>query len=232
MTKIYKHLFFDLDHTLWDYDKNVYESLSELYEHYNLLQLGISSFPDFFSAFEKVNYGLWDSFNVGEITKEELRQVRFRRIFETVAADPDLVPESMEGHFMDATSSKPHVVADAFEILDYLRHSYGLHIITNGFNESQSQKLASAGLTSYFDLIVTSETTGHRKPDRRIFDYAIENLRSTPQQCIMIGDNPLSDIAGAQNAGIDQVFFNPKGIYSPVRPSYTIKSLMELKGIL
>ena len=232
MTKVYKHLFFDLDHTLWDYDKNVQESLFELFEHYNLMQLGITSFEAFFKAFEQVNYGLWDSYNVGGITKEELRQVRFRRIFETVAANPDLVPEPMEAHFMTNTSSKPHVVADTFEILDYLRHSYGLHIITNGFNESQAQKMDAAGLTSYFDLIVTSETTGHRKPDRRIFEYALEQLGARPEQCVMIGDNPLSDIGGAQNAGIDQVFFNPKNIASTVTPSYTIQSLLELKGIL
>ncbi len=232
MTKVYKHLFFDLDHTLWDYDKNVQESLFELFEHYNLMQLGITSFEAFFKAFEQVNYGLWDSYNVGGITKEELRQVRFRRIFETVAANPDLVPEPMEAHFMTNTSSKPHVVADTFEILDYLRHSYGLHVITNGFNESQAQKMDAAGLTSYFDLIVTSETTGHRKPDRRIFEYALEQLGARPEQCVMIGDNPLSDIGGAQNAGIDQVFFNPKNIVSTVTPSYTIQSLLELKGIL
>lgn len=232
MKKKYKHLFFDLDHTLWDYDKNVEESLSELYTHYNLTQMGITSFETFFRAFEQVNYGLWDRYNVGGITKEELRQIRFRQIFETVAADPDLVPEPMEGHFMTNTSSKPHVIADTFEILDYLRHSYGLHIITNGFNESQAQKMNAAGLTSYFELIVTSETTGHRKPDRRIFDYAVEQLGAGPEECVMIGDNPLSDIAGAQNAGIDQIFFNPKGIVCTVRPSYTIQKLMELKGIL
>lgn len=232
MPKIYKHLFFDLDHTLWDYDKNVQESLAELYSHYNLAQLGITSFEAFFSAFEQVNYGLWDKYNIGGITKEELRQVRFRQIFETVAADPDQVPAPMESHFMTNTSSKPHVVADTFEILEYLRNYYALHIITNGFNESQAMKLNSAGLTSYFDLIVTSETTGHRKPDRRIFDYAVENLAANPEECIMIGDNPLSDIAGAQNAGIDQVFFNPKNIPSTVTPSYTIQSLLELKGIL
>ncbi|HSI76208.1 MAG TPA: YjjG family noncanonical pyrimidine nucleotidase [Lunatimonas sp.] len=232
MTKIYKHLFFDLDHTLWDYDKNVEESLSELYLHYNLPELGISSFDKFFSAFEQVNYGLWDRYNVGGISKEELRQIRFRRIFETVAADPDLVPEPMESHFMTNTSSKPHVIADTFDILNYLRNSYCLHIITNGFNESQAQKMNAAGLTSYFDLIVTSETTGHRKPDRRIFDYAVEQLGAKPEECVMIGDNPLSDIAGAQNAGIDQIYFNPKGIACSVKATHTIQQLMELKGIL
>jgi putative hydrolase of the HAD superfamily len=232
MAKIYKHIFFDLDHTLWDYDKNVEESLSELYSKFNLSKFGIPSFHLFFKAFEQVNYGLWDAFNVGGISKEELRHVRFRRIFEAVDADPSMVPELLEANFMANTSSKPHVVADTFEILDYLKQSYGLHVITNGFNESQTQKMNAAGLTTYFDLIVTSETTGHRKPDRRIFDYALDQIGAGPEECVMIGDNPLSDIAGAQNAGIDQVFFNPKNIPSTVTPSYTIQSLLELKGIL
>jgi putative hydrolase of the HAD superfamily len=232
MMNTYKHLFFDLDHTLWDYDKNVAESLSELYEQFQLHTLGISSFHAFFKAFEQVNYGLWDSYNVGAISKEELRKVRFRRIFQSVAADPDLVPELMEANFMTATSSKPHVIPDTFKILDYLKDSYRLHVITNGFDESQTQKMNASGLTGYFDLIVTSETTGHRKPDRRIFDYAVDKLGARPEECVMIGDNPLSDIAGAQNAGMDQVFFNPKGIACAVRPSYTIQKLMELKEIL
>ena len=93
-------------------------------------------------------------------------------------------------------------------------------------------KMASSGLTSFFQLIVTSETTGHRKPDKRIFEYAMGKLGTVPSFCLMIGDNPESDILGAQSAGIDQVLFNPLNIPCPLSPTYSISSLQELREFL
>lgn len=231
MTKAYNHLFFDLDHTLWDYDRNVAESLSELFQIYCLQDRGVPGFEVLFQAFEEVNYELWDRYNIGTITKEALRATRFRSIFERLGANPDHVPVEMEADFLTRTSSKSHVFPDAFEVLDYLAGKYPMHIITNGFNESQGLKLRSSGLERYFQLIITSETTGHRKPDRRIFDHALSSLGACPEECVMIGDNPRSDIMGAQNAGIDQVFFNPKNVTSPVVPTYTVRTLTELRAI-
>jgi putative hydrolase of the HAD superfamily len=232
MTKIYSHLFFDLDHTLWDYDRNVRESLSELFQLYDLVHYGIPGFDAFFDAFEQVNYELWDLYNVGAVTKEMLRFRRFRTIFERFGLDPNQVPPEMETDFLTRTSSKPHVFPDTFPVLDYLAKKYPMHIITNGFDESQGMKLNSAGLAVYFRLVVTSETMGYRKPDRRIFEYALSALGTRPHECLMIGDNPQSDILGAQNAGIDQVFFNPKDRNSEVVPTYVVKSMTELKDIL
>jgi putative hydrolase of the HAD superfamily len=116
--------------------------------------------------------------------------------------------------------------------LKYLKAKYPLHIITNGFNESQAKKMKASGLDQYFDLIVTSETTGHKKPDPRIFYHAMEQLETSPELCIMIGDNPNSDILGAQNASIDQVYFNPEGKEIDLKPTYTIAHLQELESIL
>ncbi|MCC5939654.1 MAG: YjjG family noncanonical pyrimidine nucleotidase [Lunatimonas sp.] len=231
MAKAYNHLFFDLDHTLWDYDRNVAESLAELFQIYNLQELGVPGFDALFHAFEKVNYELWDRYNIGTITKEALRATRFRSIFERVGANPARVPLELEADFLTRTSSKPHVFPDTFEVLDYLAGKYPLHIITNGFDESQGLKLKSSGLHSYFQLVVTSETTGHRKPDRRIFDHALISLGARPEECVMIGDNPRSDIMGALNAGIDQVFFNPKEAVCSVEPTFTVQTLAELRNI-
>jgi putative hydrolase of the HAD superfamily len=116
--------------------------------------------------------------------------------------------------------------------LTYLSQKYKLHVITNGFDESQSKKMSSAGLTGFFQLVVTSETTGHKKPDPRIFQYAMDQLKTRSEHCLMVGDNPDSDILGAQRAEIDQVFFNPEGKSIDLTPTYTISHLKQLEDLL
>jgi len=230
--KTYQHLFFDLDHTLWDYDRNVSESLSELYQIYELQNLGIPTFELFSASFHHINFQLWDWYNVGKIDKVNLRKERFPRIFSHAGGRHDAIPAEFEEDFMSRTSSKPHVFPHAKEILTYLKAKYRLHVITNGFNESQAKKMKSAGLDGFFELVVTSETTGHKKPDPRIFQYAIEQLVTESDSCLMIGDNPDSDILGAQRASIDQVFFNPEGKTIELKPTYTISHLKELEDLL
>jgi putative hydrolase of the HAD superfamily len=230
--KTYQHIFFDLDHTLWDYERNVNESLSELYFHYNLLELGIPTFQNFSDSFHHINYQLWDDYNVGKIDKIDLRKTRFPKIFMHAGGMAAAIPAEFEEDFMHRTSSKSHVFPYTFEILNYLQNKYQLHIITNGFDESQAKKINSANLATYFDLVVTSETTGHKKPDARIFHHAVDKLGTRHEHCLMIGDNPNSDILGGINAGIDQVFFNPDGKLTELKPTYTIAHLKELEALL
>jgi len=237
--KNYTHVFFDLDHTLWDYEKNVKESLTEIFEIYTLDSLGILTLDLFYQAFIEVNYGLWGLYNLGKIDKINLRKERFKRIFEHLGADGATVPLEMEGDFMSRTSSKKHLFPHSLETLTYLKEKYHLHIITNGFNESQSLKMTSSGINTYFNLVVTSETIGHKKPDKRIFEYAMAQLGTIADNCLMIGDNLESDILGAQGVRMDQVFFNPGNKVcetlpdgSKVCPTYTIKCLSELKSLL
>ncbi|GGZ19220.1 noncanonical pyrimidine nucleotidase, YjjG family protein [Echinicola pacifica] len=228
----YQHLFFDLDHTLWDYDRNVQESLSELYELYALAGLGLPSASDFYQGFLFVNMGLWEHYNVGKIDKVTLRKERFRRIFDHLGAGNAEVPQAMEEDFMHRTSTKPHLFPHSKEILIYLQQHYQLHVITNGFDHSQAQKMSSSGIGEYFQLVVTSETTGHKKPDKRIFEYAMGKLGVKAEDCLMIGDNPVSDIQGAKNASIDQVYFNPHGSEIDPQATYTITHLSELENLL
>jgi putative hydrolase of the HAD superfamily len=230
--KTYQHLFFDLDHTLWDYDRNVQESLSELFHHFKLEELGISSSQHFIDSFYAVNFKLWAAYDKGELNKEQLRTTRFPRIFAQAGVMDAIIPEEFEGDFMHLTSSKRHLFPHTLEILDYLKPNYKLHVITNGFDESQAKKINSSGLTNYFESVVTSETTGHKKPDPRIFDYALAQVGASKETSLMIGDNPNSDIRGAHGAGIDQVFFNPLGKEIDLIPTYTISHLRELEGIL
>jgi putative hydrolase of the HAD superfamily len=221
-----------LDHTLWDYDTNVQESLSELFEIYQLVNVGIPDFQTFVDAFYQVNFKLWALYDLGKIDKKNLRDTRFKLIFEKAGVLGNNVPLEMEEDFMHRTSSKPHLLPYSKEILDYLSPNYKMHIITNGFNESQAKKMHSSGLTPYFDLVVTSETTGHKKPDPKIFQYALDKLSVKCGDCIMIGDNPNSDILGAIRSNIDQIYFDPheKGIEH--LPTFTIRHLKELEELL
>uniref|UniRef100_UPI00404884C2 YjjG family noncanonical pyrimidine nucleotidase n=1 Tax=Algoriphagus sp. TaxID=1872435 RepID=UPI00404884C2 len=230
--KTYQHLFFDLDHTLWDYDRNVHESLAELYQIYSLQDLGIPTFEHFSSSFHTVNFQLWDDYNLGKIDKQGLRRERFPRIFTHAGGNTAAIPTPFEEDFMHRTSSKPHLFPYSKEILDYLKKKYRIHLITNGFNESQAKKMNSSGLNGYFELIVTSETTGHKKPDPRIFYYALDQLQVEAAACLMIGDNPNSDILGAQRAAIDQVYFNPEGKETSISATYEIRHLRELEQFL
>ena len=148
--KTYQHLFFDLDHTLWDYDRNVTESLSELYQIYSLQDLGIPTFEKFFESFHAVNFQLWDWYNVGKIDKHNLRKERFPRIFAHAGGNFEEIPAAFEEDFMHRTSSKPHVFPYSKEILTYLKTKYRIHVITNGFNESQAQ-------TAQADTVIVAE---------------------------------------------------------------------------
>ncbi|WP_057940527.1 YjjG family noncanonical pyrimidine nucleotidase [Algoriphagus resistens] len=230
--KTYQHLFFDLDHTLWDYDRNVQESLSELFLYYKLEELGILSSQSFIESFYAVNFKLWEAYDKGEMQKDELRSSRFPRIFEQAGVLNAAIPEEFEGDFMHRTSSKPHLFPHTIEILEYLKPKYKLYVITNGFDESQAKKMSSSGLSGYFELVITSETTGHKKPDPRIFHYALDQAGAYKENSLMIGDSPISDIQGAQGVGIDQVFFNPVGKPIHLRPTYTISHLRELEDLL
>jgi len=230
--KTYQHLFFDLDHTLWDYDRNVQESLSELFIHYRLDRMGLQSSQHFIDSFYAVNFKLWQAYDAGEIQKDELRDIRFPRIFEKAGIMNAVIPEEFETDFMHRTSSKPHLFPHTIEILNYLKPKYQLHVITNGFDESQAKKLSSSGLADYFKYVITSETTGHKKPDARIFFHAIDCAGADIQSSLMIGDNPISDIQGAQNAGMDQVFFNPLNKEIHITPTFTISHLRELEALL
>jgi putative hydrolase of the HAD superfamily len=228
----YKHILFDLDHTLWDFEKNATESLRELYTSFQLAALGGFSVEAFCSTFHKVNYHLWHLHQTGDYDQVRLRAERFRMIFTELGVAEARMPLSIADAYLKLCPSKPHVFPYTHDILDYLQARYQLHIITNGFADVQWVKLKSAGLTGYFKYIVTSDDAGFRKPDPGIFKHTLELIDAGPADCIMIGDNLDTDIAGAQAAKIDCIFFNPQGTTHSTAINHEICCLSELKGIL
>lgn len=230
--KQYKCVFFDLDHTLWDYEANSEESLRELYESYGLANKGCTPFPEFYKGFVKVNTEIWDSYDRGLIPKEVIRNERFDRVFRLGGIIDYNLSMRFSEDYIKESPKKSNLVAHAKDVLDYLLPRYPLYIITNGFEEIQSTKMESSGITNYFKGVVTSARAGYKKPEKGIFDFALRENGFVCSDTIMIGDNLLTDIAGARNASVDTVYFNPYGLPHDESVTYEISSLKELTHIL
>lgn len=210
MKKKYKHLFFDLDHTLWDFEANSRETLTELYVNYEVERHSGFGFEDFLRTYYKVNDKMWELYHNGKISRDELRLRRFRETFALFDYENDDAITRFETDYMSICPTKPHLMEGAVELLDMLKLHYHLHIITNGFNKTQETKLNSSGLKAYFKHVLTSDEIGVSKPDARIFIEALKRSGAVRKNSLMIGDNLFADVLGAKNCGIDQVFFNPK----------------------
>jgi YjjG family noncanonical pyrimidine nucleotidase len=230
--KRYSCIFFDLDHTLWDYETNSAETLDELYSQYDLQAKGVSSCDEFTRQFKVVNTKLWDQFDTGVITSDVIRTERFKRVLEPFGINDEGLCDDLTRDYLTLCPRKGHVMPHAVEILDYLSGQYKLSVITNGFEEIQHMKLQSSNLTSYFDHIITSQKAGCRKPSCDIFKFALDCYSIRHHQALMIGDNLITDIGGACNAYIDAVFFNPEKITHDGHSAYEINCLSELRRIL
>lgn len=229
--KQYQHIFFDLDHTLWDFDKNCSETLIELYERFEFQTHGFTAI-ELIEKYKEINYRMWDDYNRGKITKEEIRSTRFQLTFKELGADESLVPENLNEEFLKICPAKGHVFPYTHETLDYLSSKYTLHIITNGFKETQAIKISTSRLDTYFSTVVLAESCGYSKPDQLIFEYALKQSGANKTNSIMIGDDLYTDMYGARNAGLDQIFFNPtKQIHSEI-VTHEISCISELAKLL
>ncbi|GAA4402522.1 YjjG family noncanonical pyrimidine nucleotidase [Nibrella viscosa] len=229
---MYQHLFFDLDHTLWDFDRNSIESLCEMYESFRLADAGIESVDAFCEHFLQINKKLWADFDRNQVTHAYIRENRFPLVFQALGLPDNAVCSQLSDEYLRLLPRKPHLTEAAKDVLDHLNGRYHLHIITNGFNEIQAIKMESAGITDYFTHIITNEIAASKKPDRRIFEFALEVSGATVEESIMIGDNYEADILGAQTVGMDTVFYNPAGLEVPQKPTHDIRHWNELMAIL
>jgi YjjG family noncanonical pyrimidine nucleotidase len=230
--KKYKTIFFDLDHTLWDYETNSKETLQELYEAYQLQQKGVTTFTAFHEIFNKVNEELWYLYDRNLISSEVIREERFKKILAPFQVKDEKLTADLSYDYLYTCPRKGALLPDALDVLNYLKEKYALSLITNGFEEIQNMKLASAKIAHYFDHIITSQKAGHKKPAREIFDYALGLHCHGSQHAIMIGDNLLTDMAGAKNADVDTIFLNPKNQLHSEVVTHQINELSELHSLL
>ncbi len=229
----YKHLFFDLDHTLWDFDRNSAESLTEIYHHFELVNHGVLSLGDFVRTFIEINTRLWNDFDQGRINHNYIREHRFRLAFEALGVANVPFGSDLGEEYLRLLPQKAHLLDGAVALLDYCANKdYQLHIVTNGFDSIQASKMQSSGIHHYFQQVVTNEKAQAKKPDARIFAYALQAADARPTESLMIGDNWEADIMGALRFGIDAAFYNPKKLTFGQKPTYDIQHLDELKSVL
>lgn len=229
----YKHIFFDLDHTLWDFDANARETLLELYNTNNLTSRGIDNFDDFHARYVAHNDRMWDRFRKGFITRKELRYKRFWLTFLDYKIADEKLSTLFSDQFLEILPTKTLLFPHTTEVLEYLvQKKYVLHLITNGFEDTQLMKLRNANIFHYFTNIITSEAAGSLKPRKEIFDYAMQKSGAIAAESIMIGDALEIDILGAKEAGMDQIYFNPHTPAVKIKPTYTIEHLSDIEKIL
>ena len=233
----YKHLFFDLDHTLWDFEANSRQTLEELYDSMQLQAKGVDDFDLFHKNYLAHNDKLWDHYRKGFIKVDELRWKRmWLTLLDFKIANESLAHE-MGVVFLDRLPTRKILFPYTIEILEYLaQKNYRLHLITNGFEKTQHSKLKNSGLDKYFIEVITSEASNSLKPHKEIFEFAFQKTGAVPEESIMIGDSIEVDIQGAINAGIDQIFVNHLNIEAApiaigIKPTYIVNSLKELEEI-
>ncbi len=225
----FKHIFFDLDHTLWDFEKNSNLTFRELFNRYKI-QLDLE---EFLAVYAPINFDYWKKYREEKVGKEELRYGRLKDTFDALNYKvTDTLIHQLSHDYIAILPSNNYLFDGVIELLDYLKQKYTLHIITNGFEEVQQLKLKKSGIIKYFDRIITSESVGVKKPNPKVFKYALEKVAALPEHCVMVGDNLEADIIGALNCGIASIHFNLQDEKFEEKKYRTVSSLLEIKQYL
>jgi len=205
-----EHIFFDMDDTIWDFEKNSEQILSKLFDEHGLQNKLQNDFYTYFTAYKRKNGELWQMYNNKKITKDELRKRRFHETFLEFGYDNFDLSYFVSESYIKLSPYGTVLKKGARELLETLSVNYKLHVITNGFKEVQHIKLKQCDLQKYFDNIIISEDIGHNKPNLEIFKEAERQGNTTKEACLMIGDNFEADIIGAKNAGWQAIWYNPQ----------------------
>lgn len=223
-----KHIFFDLDHTLWDFETNSSKTFSHILKK-NELDI---NFNDFIEVYKPINHKYWKLFREDKVSKKDLRYFRLKEAFDAInyKASDDII-HILSEEYITFLSQHNALFNNAIEVLEYLKKKYVMHIITNGFEEVQFRKLKNSNLLPFFDKIITSEKVGVKKPNPKIFQYAMDISGASSHESIMIGDNFEADILGAINVGMQAIFCEFNGEVA-TQEVPTVYNLMELKKFL
>jgi len=228
--KTYHHIFFDLDRTLWDFERNSSETLLQILDEFGLHKC-IKNPQQFIAKYNFYNDRLWDDYKAGKIKKPELRKERFRLLLHAFDIQDENLIGKISRFYLNTSPLKSALIDGAAETLEYLYHRYKLYIISNGFYDVQVTKMISSGISRYFNKTFTSDRIGYAKPRSGIFNYALSSVNARKDESIMVGDDPINDIHGAYHARIDQVYFNKDGKTADIQPTYEIRHLKELREL-
>lgn len=223
-----KHIFFDLDRTLWDFETNSKSALQEIFVLHGLHQ-HIKHFEHFHHSYLRINSDLWQKYGKKKITKEELRDSRFTKTLEQHDIYDETLASKISEAYLNLSPKQTKLFPNTLETLGELQtRGYAMHIITNGFQEVQHIKLKESNLQAFFDVIVCSEQIGHNKPDKRIFQHALQLADAKAEESLMVGDDLEVDILGANQVGMDAILFDPER----KRKSQAFKIIRDLKQLL
>ena len=232
MTK-YQHIFFDLDNTLWDFDKSSILAFDKIYEIFNLINYGIPNAKDFHKTYFDHNNRLWEQYRQGKIDKEFLKTERFRLPLNDYGIVNEKLAIDLGESYTDLAARLVALVPNTMETLTYLKEkNYKIHLITNGFLEVQSIKMKASGLDTMIDSSFVSEVVGFKKPDHRIFHHAINEVGGSIENSVMIGDDLSVDIIPAKEIGMTHIYFNRKKISHNEKLDYEIYDLIEICDII
>ncbi|WP_179345427.1 YjjG family noncanonical pyrimidine nucleotidase [Winogradskyella ursingii] len=225
MKRQIKHIFFDLDHTLWDFDKNSGLTFGKIFKE-NKIEVKLE---DFLCVYEPINLKYWKLYRDEKVTKSALRYGRLKEAFDTLnfTVNDDVI-NILSHDYIEYLSTFNHLFDDTFEVLDTLSQRYKLHIITNGFEEAQEKKMHGAKIRNYFETVTNSEMAGVKKPNPKIFNMALKFANAKAEESIMIGDSLEADVEGAHLIGMDTIHFD----YKNVQNNHSFKRVTDLKMIL
>ena len=226
------HIFFDLDRTLWDFETNSHEELVNLYHVHKLHQRGISLQNEFIKVYKKINHHCWEDYRKNLITKEKLRSERFMKTLLHFGIDDKKLANELGDDYVHNSPNRTILIDGAIDLLEALKDHFHMHIITNGFEEVQWVKLRNSKLLPYFKEVITSEAVGVKKPDPKIFQFAVEKANATVVESVMIGDDLKTDIIGAIQIGMKCIYYNPHGNVNKYPVWREVKSLLKIKEIL
>lgn len=229
----YQHLFFDLDHTLWDFEANSFITLGRIHQNHGLSDKTGNSFEIFHHKYTVHNHYYWNQYTLGLISQEDLRWTRMHRTLDEFGVNDQDLAKQLSREYLELLPESTLLFPYATELLTYLkRRGYQLHILSNGFEEVQHKKLICAGIHSFFDQIITSERSRCVKPDKEIFDFALLHSGADRETSIMIGDNPEVDLQGAINAEMDSIYVDHQSQPSKVPSTFTVRHLKEIELVL
>ena len=232
MVRKYNHLFFDLDHTLWDFDTNSKLSLLDIFDEFELSQKITVDFDEFYIKYLHHNKILWERYQNGFISADELKWRRMWRTLLEFKIGDEALSKSLSQRFLEILPTKKNLFPHTIEILNYLTEKkYSIHLITNGFEKTQWSKLKNSNMEHFFEHVITSEGSNSMKPEKEIFEYALKKADASVHESIMIGDNLDADIRGAMSAGLDTVFVNHINASTEIKPTFTITHPNELENI-
>lgn len=225
------HLLFDLDHTLWDCSANSVASLRKIFAD-NGFASSFSSFDEFNNNFQRINDELWAALpNNSHMTVDYVRRERFVRTLKMVNINDEDLFDKVDHDYMILMSRAPKSMPNAHEVLSKLSLKYEIDIVSNGVADVQESKLRSCGLDVFVKKLFISDKVGAMKPQREYFDHVLKELGCGPDECLMIGDNPETDIKGAQDCGIQSIWYNSRHMDVDI-DAIEIKDLKELLTLL